>query len=173
MHRQHGLHAAGDVAAVRDKCDFPVVGVDWCDADAFCEFAGKRLCGAIGGGSLTLGNADGGTSQWYVACSMGGTRIYPYGNTYAAGECADGAEVIAVASTPTCQSYPGVFDLSGNTPSRSERMRIGHDACQSAAASAATRAATSLRRHDVVATHRPATTSRILGIREAGFRCCR
>src|SRR5262249_6636582 len=31
----------------------PVSGVDWCDALAFCKWAGKRLCGAIGdGGSV-------------------------------------------------------------------------------------------------------------------------
>jgi len=32
---------------------YPVVCIDWCDAVAFCSWAGKRLCGKIGGGSLT------------------------------------------------------------------------------------------------------------------------
>ena len=33
---------------------FAVVGVDWCDAFAFCAYYGKRLCGRIGGGSITI-----------------------------------------------------------------------------------------------------------------------
>ncbi len=59
-----------------------------------------------------------GASQWYASCSMDGTRLFPYGATYDAGACngedygAD--EAVAVGTRPACQSYPGVFDLSGN-----------------------------------------------------------
>src|SRR6185437_7737843 len=50
----------------------PVVCVDWCDAQAYCAWAGKRLCGAIGGGPATT-YGDPNESQWYNACSNGGT----------------------------------------------------------------------------------------------------
>jgi formylglycine-generating enzyme len=32
-----------------DCCDHPQVCVDWCDAYAYCQVVGKRLCGKIGG----------------------------------------------------------------------------------------------------------------------------
>lgn len=37
-----------------DNLKLPAACMDWCDADAFCKWAGKRLCGKVGGG----GNAD-------------------------------------------------------------------------------------------------------------------
>jgi len=57
----------------------PVRGVDWCDAYAFCVWAGKRLCGNPSGGAATYaepGNAD--TSQWFSACS--GLRVRSHSN---------------------------------------------------------------------------------------------
>ena len=67
------------------KDDVPVVYVDWCDALAFCSWAGKRLCGRIGGGANDYNEHDVAfVSQWYHACSANGTLVYPYGNTYSA-----------------------------------------------------------------------------------------
>jgi hypothetical protein len=60
----------------------PVVGVDWCDAYAYCKHVGRRLCGKIGGGALISGDfAKPAQSQWMLACSKNGARVYPYGPT--------------------------------------------------------------------------------------------
>lgn len=34
-----------------DNPNLPAGCMDWCDADQFCRWAGKRLCGALGGGA--------------------------------------------------------------------------------------------------------------------------
>lgn len=100
--------------------DLPVTYVNWCDAYAFCAWAGKRLCGRIGGGPLPL---DQGTStalsQWYRACSKNATLNYPYGNSFMDQACnvaSDGGGGIApVKSYPKCVGgYDGLFDMVGN-----------------------------------------------------------
>lgn len=99
----------------------PVANVDWCDAYAFCKWAGKRLCGRIGGGSNAYGDyANATNSQWYAVCSAGGAKTYPYGSTYQATTC-NGAEytepdaTLPVGTASGCVGgYPGVYDLSGN-----------------------------------------------------------
>jgi formylglycine-generating enzyme required for sulfatase activity len=100
------------------KDDYPVVYTWWCDAYAYCKWAGKRLCGGIGGGPSSFnGYADATQSEWYAACSAGGTRAYPYGNTYSASACnaSLGSAAVASGTEPACEGgYPGLFDMSGN-----------------------------------------------------------
>jgi formylglycine-generating enzyme required for sulfatase activity len=122
MQLEHELHP-GMRLAPGDKGDHPVVCVDWCDAYAYCQGVGKRLCGKIGGGTLAIEErADATKSEWYYACSSGGEFDYPYGDTYDPTACnLEDAKVDDTSpggAFPKCQSsaagFEGVFDLSGN-----------------------------------------------------------
>ena len=57
-------------------------------------------------------------SEWYAACSAGGTRAFPYGDAYDAAACVGGLSQSApadVGATAGCEGgLPGVFDMSGN-----------------------------------------------------------
>jgi sulfatase modifying factor 1 len=106
--------------------NYPVEGEDWCDAAAYCKWAGKHLCGRVDGGpiqrdldaSLKSRNEE---SEWVNACSRGGTRVYPYGNEYSGEACNDGngsppfAPPDPVPARLSCEGgYPGIYDMSGN-----------------------------------------------------------
>ena len=113
-----GGYTPGAVSNSQDM-NLPQGGVDWCDARAYCEWAGKRLCGKIGGGAVPLGmSSDASVSQWQSACSRGGTRVFPYGNQYQ-GETCNGFEAghaaLISALDQTCEGgYEGIFNMSGN-----------------------------------------------------------
>jgi formylglycine-generating enzyme required for sulfatase activity len=104
----------------------PVLGVDWCDAYAYCRSLGRRLCGALGGGPVATNQRDlAGSSQWFRACSRTDTRVYPYGDVFNVDACADcdttsgcvpaDASPSPVGSRKTCTGgYSGISDMSGN-----------------------------------------------------------
>ena len=102
----------------------PINQVDFCDAIAFCDWAGKRLCGAIDGGPLDFdaGRGDPNASQWYRACSNGNDHLhaYPYGNTFNDASCnaahGNAGILLPVGSFPDCEGGVdgGLFDMSGN-----------------------------------------------------------
>ena len=81
--------------------------IDMCDASAYCNAVGKRLCDE---------------SEWDNACTSNGVNQITYGNSFVPGACNDyslnGTTTVPVGSKPACQSpipgYAGVFDLIGN-----------------------------------------------------------
>lgn len=97
--------------------------VDLCDAKAFCQWSGKRLCGKIGGGTLVgitykTDNpfGDPKQSEWVNVCSNGGYTTYPYGFTVDATKC--GTPGKKPMAAPDCHGlippYSEVFDMGGN-----------------------------------------------------------
>jgi formylglycine-generating enzyme required for sulfatase activity len=102
--------------------DYPVAYTNWCDAYAFCKWAGKRLCGRVGGGpNVVTSVANVSLDQWYAACSheADGQHAYPYGNTFSPTAC-NGPERDAGATLPvgflsTCTGgYSTMVDMVGN-----------------------------------------------------------
>lgn len=96
--------------------NLPVGGVDWCDARAYCDWAGKRLCGRVDGGPLKYTSYVT-ESELYYACSHNGDWTYPYGDTFELATCAAEPRQIPapVKSLAGCESgFAGVYDLSGN-----------------------------------------------------------
>jgi formylglycine-generating enzyme len=93
--------------------DFPMTSVDWCDSAAYCAWAGKHLCGRIGGGAVAVADAlDPNLSQWFVACGGPGGGTHP-NNTPVCNSSS--GTVAAVGSYPGCEGYyDGIFDMEGN-----------------------------------------------------------
>lgn len=100
----------------------PVTGIDWCSAASFCMWAGKRLCGRIGGTPAGFEEAlDPTLDEWSRACTAAGKQPYPYGPTFDSSRCFTphaiivGKTPVVVGSMPLCEGgFPGLFDLSGN-----------------------------------------------------------
>jgi formylglycine-generating enzyme len=97
----------------------PVVGVDFCDAEAYCTWSGKHVCGRIGGGEITSAQSAIATErEWDVACSRDATYVYPYGQTYQEDRCAvvyDAGPNHSATVPNACEGgYPGLYDMVGN-----------------------------------------------------------
>ena len=98
--------------------NLPVVFVDWCDAKAYCAWAGKRLCGKVGGGAIAFDPPDSNESQWYRACSRNDARKFPYGDEYEPATCNGddhGVGQRVAAGSMSCEGgYSNLEDMSGN-----------------------------------------------------------
>lgn len=111
----------------------PITCVDWCDAAAYCTWAGKHLCGRIGGvATLAIDELDDpAESEWYRACSAGGTKLYPYSDTFDDNACntiGNASDVRGVGDQLTCEGgFPGVFDMVGNAEEWEDSCDIGQD----------------------------------------------
>ncbi|MEJ7729297.1 MAG: SUMF1/EgtB/PvdO family nonheme iron enzyme [Polyangiaceae bacterium] len=115
----------GSCPSFTEANELPVWCVDWCDAHAFCKWSSKRLCGKIGGGSLSPLDANVTQEEWYFACSRGYQRKYPYGATSEPGYCNipeentatpdDDNDKAVVGSFAQCEGgFDGIFDMQGN-----------------------------------------------------------
>lgn len=103
----------------------PIRCIDWCDANAFCHWAGKDLCGGNTNGGMV--GPTGVIPQWDYACSKNGEQ-YPYGAKTIAGACNVGLSdaecyslvhqthcaATSVGSFPRCMSPSGAVDMIGN-----------------------------------------------------------
>jgi hypothetical protein len=93
----------------------PAAWVDWCDAYACCAWAGRRLCGKIGGGSNGTDDFDDpALSQRMQACVGPSNTAYPYGNTFGPARCSgplsNNYGAVPVGRETTCVGgYPGVY----------------------------------------------------------------
>jgi len=104
---------------LKTKGDWPMVCVDWCDAFAYCAWAGKRLCGSRQGGGLKLTDDPSSLqSQWNYACTNGGTTKYPYGDELDNNKCAS-ATIVSTNEQPECHGLKAPFaqvkNLVGNS----------------------------------------------------------
>ncbi len=84
----------------------PVVNVDFCDAQFYCAWAGKTLCGSVAGGALPVSRMATSDDVWFGVCQTGNADRTAC-NT--ASTALANVGVFAGCTTPT-----GVNDLIGN-----------------------------------------------------------
>ena len=100
----------------------PRINVDWCDARAYCAWAGKRLCGKLGDGSKPTDPADSSDptkDEWTYACRGGNdVNVYPWGHDYDPTKCNHSGAIVDVGSSKDCHGpaapFDRLFDMAGN-----------------------------------------------------------
>lgn len=170
--------------------DVPQTGVDWCDAWAFCKWAGKRLCGKSvagkpSGGLASSDLSDFNTNEWLVACSKQGQLAYPYGSIRKSGACnlldLDAGRALPVKEASECVGgYPGVYDMLGNVWEWIDACRA-RDAGADASDDGGPAKMECIVKGGSFATNPPANITcrvdgtggtRDLRVSDVGFRCC-
>ncbi len=88
--------------------DSPMQVLNFCNAFAYCRWAGKRLCKSNGAGAAR--------NEWRIACTKAGTQSYPYGAAFDPSACnlADGGALPPKSFAKCVGGYPGIFDMVGN-----------------------------------------------------------
>lgn len=101
----------------------PMRCVDFCEAEAFCRWAGKRLCYDSSG--VGVQGPRGNPQEWHLTCNNQQSTPYPWGNTAGDFCNTDQSEDGCLDATVTCGPVPvgqeeecstpgGVVDLLGN-----------------------------------------------------------
>ncbi|MBL8716608.1 MAG: SUMF1/EgtB/PvdO family nonheme iron enzyme [Myxococcales bacterium] len=97
--------------------DEPAINANYCQAFAYCKWAGKRLCRALD----TSGPAAPINSELFWACSNAGASTRPYGATYAPKSCdveSGRSTPASIGLAPKCHGtstpYDKVFNLIGS-----------------------------------------------------------
>jgi len=110
--------------------------LDFCDAHAYCAWAGKRLCGVLGAkvpdGAIDYVASVGfdaplPPTETTYACTQGGTSRFAYGDAYVDGRCVSGSRVfqpdasapdVTATSSRQCHGssapFDSLYDLGGS-----------------------------------------------------------
>lgn len=151
----------------------PVSGVDWCDAYAYCQYVGKRLCGNAASGVPGAFTDTGvvARSEWLAACTKGGENAYPYGAQERPNACNttgadDAGAILDVGAKRFCEGgYTGVMDLVGNVAEWIDLCDQSQCATMGGSYSFPT--------SGIVACRTVAGHGRLEAFADIGFRCCR
>jgi formylglycine-generating enzyme required for sulfatase activity len=147
----------------------PAVEVDWCDADAYCRWAGKRLCGPRSAEPTTIETGG----EWLEA--YGGEGRFPYGAEYQAWRCnlseyrhVDGnPQALPVNEPASCTgAIAGLMNMSGNVAEWVDRCSgyaDASDACKTRGNSYA---------DGILGTNENCWLMRDERRKTVGFRCC-
>jgi hypothetical protein len=162
----------------------PVAYVNWCQADGYCRYEGRHLCGRVGGGPVAQASfADPAVDQWFSACSAQGTNCpatpgagcYPYGGAFNSTLCngaGSGAESFQLLLS--CEGgAPGLLEMSGNVAEWEDSCSAtsgATDGCAVRGGSYLDNAAGL--RCDSGSTTGPVTQPRNYAGPDVGFRCC-
>jgi len=160
----------------------PVRYVNWCQAEAYCKYNGRRLCGQIGGGSSPQANFnDYFKDQWFNACTAQGanctgTGCYPYGTSFNANLCnGDGSSGPApYTNLVNCQGgEPGLLNMSGNVAEWEDSCAANSGSGDECAVRGGSYLDSSDNlRCDSDQTTGPLTQPRDYAGNDVGFRCC-